>query len=66
VLGIPYAPVKIKRRFHSEDTEKTNLVVPKSIKDDALKAARAERLSLSQWVVRAICEKLEGMKKNNM
>jgi len=56
--------VKGRRKFHSEETEKTNLVMPASVKKSAMNAAKDARLSLSQWVVQAICKNLKQNREN--
>lgn len=48
--------MKGRRKFHSERTEKTNLILPSSVKKDAIETAKKLRLSLSQFVVQAVCE----------
>jgi len=55
--------VKGRRKFHSEKTEKTNLVIPSSVKKQALERAKLARLSLSQWVVQAMCKSIEQAQK---
>jgi predicted HicB family RNase H-like nuclease len=55
--------MKGRPKLYSENRETTNLVFPKSVKEAAVKAANSQRLSLSQWVVRLIEEKLDEKKK---
>ena len=54
-----------RRKFHSEKTEKTNLILPSSVKKAAIEAAKKMRLSLSQYVVQAVCESLKGTATQN-
>jgi hypothetical protein len=51
-------------KIHFEKAESTNLLIPISIKKLATEASRKARLSLSQWVVEAVCKNLENQKKN--
>lgn len=49
----------MKRKIHDGNVEKTNLIFPSDIKKEAIKAAQNKRLSLSQWVVLLVEEKLK-------
>ena len=49
-------------KLYFDVREPTNLVFPKSVKEDAIKEAASRRLSLSQWVVELIEESLKKKK----
>ena len=51
--------MKGRPKLYSEIRQPTNLIFPKSVKDAATKAAKLERLSLSQWVIKIVEEKLK-------